>query len=187
MKLIRFIKNSFKDDIIRRVFVKNSFDGVITILGILIVFYLSGFNNNQIIVFSCIGSGVAIGVSGVFGAYLTESAERKLKLKRFEKHLLKSLKGTKLSKKGRNASIIVALFDGVSPLLATIIMILPFFFSVNIQYSFFLSFLIAGLIVVFLGFLISKVNKDKAWKSIIKMLAAGVVVTIILFVIERLQ
>ena len=40
MKIVSIIKKSIKDDIVRRVFIKNTFDGVITILGILLAFFI---------------------------------------------------------------------------------------------------------------------------------------------------
>lgn len=188
MKFISLIKKSFKDDIVRRVFIKNTFDGVITILGILIAFYLTNFSNAWVIIFSCLGSGIAIAVSGIFGAYLTERAERRLKIKKLEKQLLRSLKGTILSKKSINSSIIVALFDGLPPLITTIIILIPFLLIfIPIQTAYLFSFLISSLIIVFLGILISKISKEKILPNVLKMFGAALTVTTILYLIEVLK
>lgn len=189
MKIVKSFKKFFKDDIIRRVFVKNTFDGVITVLGILVALYLADVMNNNIIIASCFGSGIAIGVSGIWGAYITEKAERELRIKELEKQLLRSLDGTKLSKWSKKSSLIVALFDGVSPLIAVVLMITPFLFTdlIGASTAYFTSFLISALIITFLGIMISKVSKEKVFKNVIKMLFAGVTLTIILYVIELIK
>ena len=181
--------DSFKDDIVRRVFIKNTFDGVITILGILIAFFFAGINQTNIVIISCLGSGIAMGVSGIFGAYLTESAERNLEVKALEKHLLKSLKGTRISKASHKSSVIVALFDGISPLAATLIILIPFFLNglIGIQTAFLFSFAEAVILMILLGVLIGKFGKEDIIKNVFKMLAAGVTLTIILYLIELLK
>ena len=127
LRIINRFKKYFKDDIVRRVFIKNTFDGVITVLGILIALYFAGIMDSNIVIISCLGSGIAMCVSGIWGAYLTEAAERKLRLKKIERQLLRDLKHTRLGRQSRKSSIIVALFDGISPLVATIILLIPFF------------------------------------------------------------
>lgn len=189
MPFIKVFLNSFKDDIVRRVFIKNTFDGVITILGILIAFYFAQVFDSSIIIISCLGSGIAMGVSGIFGAYLTERTERELKVKKLEKHLLKSLKGTKISKTSRESSIIVALFDGLSPVIATLLILVPFFLNslITTQTAYYISFIECIVLIVFLGVLIGVFGKEKILISVMKMLAAGVTLTIILYLLELLK
>lgn len=70
-------------DIARRYFVMNFFDGVLTVLGIVMggfINYLLSPENapSQIfLVASAIATSVAIGISGITGGYLSERAERK--------------------------------------------------------------------------------------------------------------
>ncbi len=189
MNIVKSFKKYFKDDIVRRVFVKNTFDGIITVLGILVALFFARIMDTNIIIASCLGSGIAIGVSGIWGAYATESAERKLHVKRIEKHLLKNLGGTRLDEWSKESSLVVALFDGISPLVAVIIMIIPFFFSgiINTKISYLISFSISVIIITFLGVMISEVSKEKVVPNILKMLLAGVFLTIILYGIELIK
>ena len=71
----------------RRYFVINSFDGALTILGVLLGSYFAGLTNPSLIVTVGIGASVAIGVSGLWGAFLTEKAEREREIKELTKEL----------------------------------------------------------------------------------------------------
>jgi hypothetical protein len=63
-------------EIARRLFAMNSFDGILTILGVLMGNYLAGVREPQVIIVTGLATSVSMGVSGLWGAYMTESAER---------------------------------------------------------------------------------------------------------------
>ena len=54
----------------------NAFDGTLTIMGVVIGAHFSGVTNPHIVITAGIGGSVAMGISGVSGAYLAERAER---------------------------------------------------------------------------------------------------------------
>ncbi|MCW8893841.1 MAG: hypothetical protein OQL18_11070, partial [Deltaproteobacteria bacterium] len=64
----------------RRYFVVNGFDGALTMLGIIMGFYVSDRANLSIIINSCFGAAIALGMSGLSSAYISESAEQKKEL-----------------------------------------------------------------------------------------------------------
>ncbi len=68
--------------IIRRYFAMNFFDGVLTALGIVlasfILFLDGGSVVNGFVFFTGLSTAIAIGISGLTGSHLAESAERKL-------------------------------------------------------------------------------------------------------------
>ena len=57
---------------------------------------------------------VTMGVSGLWGAYLTESAERRRDRDELQTRSLTDLTGTKIGKASRAAVVIVALVDGLA-------------------------------------------------------------------------
>ncbi|PIN99598.1 hypothetical protein COT72_05600 [archaeon CG10_big_fil_rev_8_21_14_0_10_43_11] len=77
---VQIINAALYDPIARRYFVKNTFDGILTVIGILAGFWISGVKQPGIIILGCVGAAIAIAVAGLWGAYFTEKAER---LKRF--------------------------------------------------------------------------------------------------------
>ncbi|MFX1357517.1 MAG: VIT1/CCC1 transporter family protein [Promethearchaeota archaeon] len=85
--------------IARRYFVNNFYDGMLTVLGILLGFFIVIIKENQIsvdsnlIILTGIGSSISMFISGISGSYLSERAEqRKLKMELDKAMALSSLK-----------------------------------------------------------------------------------------------
>jgi predicted membrane protein (TIGR00267 family) len=177
------------DQIARRYFVMNSFDGVLTTMGILIGSFLASVKDPSIVLSATIGGATAMGISGIWGAYLTEHAERKKELTELEVMLHTKLKKTKFGRATKAASIIVALIDGIAPFLSAIIIMLPFFFigalgAVNMAY--YVSFGISIVVLACLGLFLGHISSESLIKSAMKMITAGVVCAGVLFIIETL-
>jgi len=171
-------RDLFSDEIVRRYFIMNTFDGVLTVIGIIIALMLGGVLEAHIVIMSCVGSGVAMGVSGFWGAYLTERAERKFDV------ISKGVKKTaRLIDRNIKISIIVSLVDGLSPFLAMFLLIIPFLFM-PVMDAYIVSFIIGGLVISLLGVFIARIGKDNILLSILKMLAAGIAVTFIIYLLE---
>ncbi|MGD2252771.1 MAG: VIT1/CCC1 transporter family protein [Anaerolineales bacterium] len=113
--------------IARRYFAMNAFDGVLTIIGVLMGNFTAGVEEARIVVTTGLATCVAMGISGLWGAYLTEAAERQRELLELESYTLTDLQDTSLGKAYRAAVIIVAVVDGLSPFLAALFALLPFF------------------------------------------------------------
>lgn len=71
-------------EIARRYFVMNFFDGVLTVLGIVIgsfILFLGDFPPTKLeVIAPALATSVAIGISGISGGFLSERAERKRKI-----------------------------------------------------------------------------------------------------------
>jgi predicted membrane protein (TIGR00267 family) len=116
-------------EIARRYFAMNAFDGVLTIIGVLMGNFTAGVENPRIVVTTGLATCIAMGISGLWGAYLTEAAERQRELGELEEVTLTSLHETRLGEASRAAVVIVAVVDGLSPFLAAMIVLLPFFLA----------------------------------------------------------
>ncbi len=114
-------------EIARRYFAMNAFDGVLTIIGVLMGNFTAGVEEARIVVTTGLATCVAMGISGLWGAYLTEAAERQRELLELEGYTLTNLQDTSLGEASRAAVIIVALVDGFSPFLAALFVLVPFF------------------------------------------------------------
>ena len=80
--------------IMRRYFVVNGFDGALTMLGLIIGFMVGGSAELSVIITACLGAAIALGVSGVSSAYVSESAERRRALDQLEQTMLTDLRDT---------------------------------------------------------------------------------------------
>lgn len=114
-------------EIARRYFAMNAFDGVLTIIGVLMGNFTAGVEQARVVVTTGLATCVAMGISGLWGAYLTEAAERRRELLELERSTLSDLGSTRIGEASRAAVIIVAVVDGVSPFLAALIVLIPFF------------------------------------------------------------
>ncbi len=103
----------------------NAFDGVLTMIGVLTGNYVAGVRNADVVIHTGMATSIAMGISGLWGAYLTEAAERERDLNELERASLTDLGRTKIGRASRMAVIIVALVDGLAPFGAALIVLIP--------------------------------------------------------------
>jgi predicted membrane protein (TIGR00267 family) len=169
--------------ITRRYFVMNAFDGALTMLGVVIGAYVSGVLKPIVIISAGIAGSIAMGTSGMSGAYMTEKAERTKKLKGLERAMLKDMKNGLHGKSHRFATIYAAIVDGVSPAFAAMIVISPFFLVnfniISSETAFFSSITMTLLVLSLLGVYLAKISDESMIKYGIQMLFVGVITAFI--------
>ena len=157
----------------------NAFDGALTMLGIIMGAYLAGVIDPMIIIKAGMGAGLAMGISGAWGAYMAERAERSRNMKELENAIFSNLEGTMIDKASKAAVVSVALVDGISPLIATFISILPFFLAVYSNISIFVAIALSIVIIMcmlfLLGVFLSKVAGGRIIINGAIMVLAGIV------------
>jgi len=164
--------------IARRALANNSFDGVLTMVGVLTGNYLGGIRDATTVIQVGVATAVSIGVSGLWGAYLAESAERGRELAQLERVCLTNLSNTKFSRAARVAVVVVSLVDGLSPLISSLIVLFPFFIAPvigNIELSYALA-LIVGLFGLFgLGMFLGHISERSLVGYGLRTVVAGIV------------
>ncbi|MEA3363573.1 MAG: hypothetical protein U9Q61_09960 [Thermodesulfobacteriota bacterium] len=111
--------------LVRRYFVVNGFDGALTMLGIITGFYVSDRTNLSVVINSCFGAAIALGMSGLTSAYMSETAERKKELRELEQAMLENLNGSAHGQATRLLPFLIAAVNGLSPLVISLIIISP--------------------------------------------------------------
>lgn len=168
--------------IARRALANNSFDGVLTMIGVLMGNYLGGVRNAGTVIRIGIATSISIGVSGLWGAYLAESAERGRELAELERMSLTDLGGTKIGRASRVAVVVVSLVDGLSPFLSSMIVLIPLFIAPligNILLSYALS-LAVGLLSLFgLGMFLGHISGRSLVGYGLRTIVAGIVAILI--------
>jgi predicted membrane protein (TIGR00267 family) len=175
--------------IARRAFANNSFDGVLTMVGVVMGSFVVGVEDAAVVLVTGLSTAVAIGISGGWGAYLTESAERRHEVAELERATLADLHDSKIGHSARSAVIIVAAVDGLSPFLAAFIVVIPFFFTSllpAIEYAFYASLAMALLALFGLGVYLASISQENRLMYGIKTVIAGVVSMGLTFLMERL-
>ena len=174
--------------IARRALANNSFDGVLTMVGIVTGQYLAGVDSPRTVIQIGVAASIAIGISGLSGAYLAESAERGRDLAELERISLTDLSDTKIGRASRVAVLVVSLVDGLSPLVSSLIVLIPFFVAPlvgDIIVSYALS-LIVGLVSLFgLGIFLGHISGRSLIGYGLRTAAAGVVAIVLNFLLDR--
>ena len=157
----------------------NAFDGALTVLGVVIGAYVAGIPKPMPIISAAIAGSIAMGASGISGAYMTEKAERTKKLKDLERAMLTDLKDGIHDKSHRFATIFAALVDGASPALAAMLVVSPFFFVnfgiITFKIAFFSCVGLTLATLLILGIYLAKISNESMIKYGLQMLVVGIV------------
>ena len=174
-----------KDDVLslaRRYFVANGFDGTLTTIGVVVGAYLSGIEDGATVIAIGLGAAVGLGTSGVWSVWEIERAETSRTQEQLEAAMLRSLEDTQLTRDLRNEQIVLALAAASGPVIAVILMLLPFLF-VDGAYGLFEATIISiGLGILLLGTVgayMGMISRQRWWVAAIRMGLAGIVVAII--------
>lgn len=187
--------------IARRKFFNNCFDGALTCAGIvsgIFVIFLSSDASQftpQTVIVTGFATALAIGISGLWGAFLSEEAERKKKVDDLKKdmaiieeekdenrnpseHKRKNNhnKKTLLEKAENFATIVASLVDGGAPVLGSSLPLLPFFFGGTLTLMHFISsYIILGALLVYLGNYLGKISGGGRVRYAMHLITAGIV------------
>ncbi len=111
--------------IARRYFVVNGFDGALTMLGLITGFLVGVPTELSVTINACVGAAIALGVSGVSSAYVSETAERQRALGELEAAMVTDLLDSAHGEAARRVPLLIALVNGLAPFLISLLIILP--------------------------------------------------------------
>ncbi len=174
--------------IARRYFITNGFDGALTMLGLMVGFFLSEQAVLPVAIKACLGAAVALCMSGLSSAYLSESAERKKELHELEQALIADLGNSDVGRASRLVPVVVALVNGMSPLLISLTIMTPLWMAqkgIALPLSpFLLASLIALLLMFLLGVLLARLSREFWLWSGLRALAIAAGTALIIVVIS---
>jgi predicted membrane protein (TIGR00267 family) len=177
-------------EIARRAFANNSFDGVLTMVGVVMGSFVVGVQEAKVVLVTGLSTALAIGISGGWGAYITENAERRHAVDELERFTLTELQDTKIGKASRMAVVTVAMVDGFSPFLSALLVVIPFFFAPmlpSIRYAFYASIVMALGALFALGVYLGRIARERLFISGVKTAFAGIVCMALSYFLERLS
>ena len=170
--------------IARRYFIKNGFDGSMTMLGIIVGSWIVGVTKPEIIVTAGLGACLAMGVSGLFGAYMTERAERKRQLKTLEAAMLTDLSNSIINDASDFVSAYAAIVDGASPMLTAVVSLVPFVLALAgtfvISDAYVVSIILTLATLFSLGLYLGRIAKENLLLYGVQTLAAGILIIAII-------
>ena len=144
---------SHSEEIMRRYFVVNGYDGALTMLGLIMGFYVSGSVDLAVVITSCLAAALALGMSGISSAYISEAAERRRILTQLEEAMVTSLDESHHARAVIWIPWLVALVNGIAPLLIALIIIVPLWLARSgmvLVFGPLLSAMAVALVIIFL-------------------------------------
>lgn len=196
--------------IARRKFFNNCFDGALTCAGIVSGIFIIFMSKNadqftpQTVIVTGFATALAIGISGLWGAFLSEEAERKKKVddmkkemalierkedenselsepeRKIKKKKKNKKKMTLLEKAEKFATIVASLVDGGAPVLGSSLPLIPFLFGGKLTYMHFIfSYIILGALLVYLGNYLGKISGGGRVRYAIHLVTAGIVTLLV--------
>jgi len=173
--------------IARRYFVMNGFDGAMTIFGIVLGSWIAGVTKPEVVLLASFGACLAMGVSGFFGAFMAEKAERERHLKDMEEKTKNQVDPIHYAA-ARFVIYYVALIDGLSPALTATISLVPFILAaikiISISNAYFASLALSMASLFLLGIYLGKIAKENGWLYGITMIAVGALTALVILLIQ---
>jgi predicted membrane protein (TIGR00267 family) len=128
---------------------------------------------------------LAIGMSGAFGRFLSERAERKRSLRQIEKNMFTDLSDSSLEREAKKKTITISIIDGVSPALTAVIPLSPFFLAqasvIPVNVSIVASFALVFIVLFGLGIFLGKTCEENILLYGGLVVAVGFVTSLIIF------
>ena len=161
-KIKRFISIGQSRAIARRYFVVNGFDGALTMLGMLMGFYIAKGVDVRVAITACVGAAIALTMSGLSSAYISEVAERKKAFRELQDAMISDMDGSEHDQATRVIPILIAAVNGLAPLLLSLLIMVPLWLSfsgISLPFDPYLIAIVVAFILIFLlGVFLGKIS-----------------------------
>ena len=183
----KYIKITKADTIARRYFIMNSFDGIVTILGILTGSLITGLFDPIPVIGISISTAIALVVSGFSGTLIAEMSEREIERRQLEESMLIDLRNSIYDKAIKTAIAWVGIVDALSPLVAILVSITPLIFSIyNLIDSVTALYMGITICIIYLGGIgafMGRMLKKNLLIEALKFIGIGLFTTVIISII----
>ena len=94
-------------------------------LGIIMGFVISTPTDLSLVINACLGAAIALGVSGVSSAYVSETAERRRELSKLESAMATDLERSVHGEAVRWVPLVIGVVNGAAPLIISVFILVP--------------------------------------------------------------
>jgi len=188
-KMKRLVRIAKAEEVSRRLFVTNSLDGLLSILGIVLGILAMNIKDPTAYVGAGLGGIVTMGFfSGFMGTYMSEKAERLKELKHIERSVLADLDNSVYGEVARVIPLYVAFWSLLGVVFFPAISLLPYVACMlgvlNIMNATLMSIIIIHALLFTLGAYLGKISEEPLIKSGLKMVLIGCIATILFLMLR---
>ena len=138
----------------------------------------------QTVISTGLSACLAMGVSGSFGRYFSERAESKRTVKQIEDYMFTDLSGSSIERESQRKVLLISLVDGLSPALAAVIPLAPFFLVqaalMVLTTGVIASFILVFLVLFVLGLFLGKISDENMILHGFMVVGVGFVISLII-------
>lgn len=167
--------------------ITNGFDGAFTMLGLNMGFYVAQTKDLWLIFHACLGATIALTMSGLSSAYISEAAERQKVLRELEASMITDLSDSSHAQAARWIPVWVAFVNGVAPLMVSMLILSPVWLTLSqwlvVPYPIIATIGVALLLLFSLGGYAGKIGGTSIWKTGFRTLFIGLAISLIVLVI----
>ena len=167
----------------RRYFIIGFFDGVLTILGLIIGSHLSGEISARLIITAGVATALALGISSSWGAFEAERIEQKIMKDQKERALLINSKESAIDRAHRFAAYVSSIIHGIAPIIGAILPIIPYAF-LPLKEAFIAAITIGFASLFILGAVMGRSAKFNMFVSGFRMFLAGVLTAVVVTILS---
>ncbi len=167
----------------RRYFVIGFFDGVLTVLGMIMGAHLTGEASARLIISAGVATALALGVSSAWGAFEAERIEQKIMKNRKEKALLVNERECMMDRAHRFAAYVSSIIHGIAPIVAAVLPLLPYVFLP--EDDAFVAAMVVGFASLFIiGSIMGRIARFNILVSGFRMLLAGIATIVVVTILS---
>jgi predicted membrane protein (TIGR00267 family) len=184
------IRLTHSNRIARRYFVVNGFDGALAMLGLNMGFFVSEGVATSTALGACVGTAIALGVSGFSSGYVSEAAERRRELQELERAMLVGLESSVHATAARFVPVFIATVNGLSPFFLAMLVTTPLWLNqagIPMPFDPVTSAIAVAFVIIFLmGILLARISGVFwLWSAVRTLVIAAVTAGLILLLAPR--
>ena len=187
LRIKTLLAYSEKQQVVRRYFFLSAFDGVLAAFGVIAGATLVGEESPATIVAAGLGASLAMLISGVTGAYITEESESKKRIKELEEAMLSDIENTEVAKAGIKGAVITALVNGLAAFGTSLLVLSPYILSLfNLllfETALKITFILTLILLFSLGAFLAKTTKQNILVIGAKMMALGLLAILLILLL----
>ncbi|MCS7102901.1 MAG: hypothetical protein NZ992_03350 [Candidatus Korarchaeum sp.] len=153
------------------------------VLGVILGSYSTGVSEPSVAIGLISAGALSIFLSGFIGTYISERAERGLKIRELERAVLMALEETVISKLEKGKAIIIALMSGGIPSLFVMLLSIPFqlckYGILEIGHSYVSSIVEALTLLFIMGAYLGSLSRGNKMIYALSTLGAGVFLVVV--------
>jgi predicted membrane protein (TIGR00267 family) len=176
--------------VVRRYFSLQVFDGAMVGIGLVFGLYISDLHGYDSALRAVVSILIGVAISGYTGAFISERAEQLRRIKSLEQATLREMSKTLVAAAGVHATIIVALVNSLSAVMAILVVSAPYLAAsasmAPLEQGLYSSLLVCLALLFLSGTAVGRIAGISALRTALQMVGAGLLAAPLIMIVETI-